>query len=74
MKKNTYINEIPGTRYKHWTVVKFHKIDSHNDARFICKCELCKQEYSVKGYTLRNGSSTKCKKCAGKRVVQKYGD
>lgn len=63
------INEKPGTRYGDWMILKFDKIDSHRDARFLCRCTLCDHVYSVKGYTLRNGASTKCRECylKGKR-------
>lgn len=61
---NMFINERPGNRYGHWQVLKFHKIDSHGDARWFCKCELCGGIHSVKGFTLRNGQSTKCMCCA----------
>lgn len=61
-----FIDEKPGTIYKHWKVLGFHKIDSHGDARFWCRCSLCDEVYSVKGYTLRNEQSTKCRCCADK--------
>lgn len=61
------IQEKPGNRYNWWTVLSFDKVDSHRDARFWCRCELCGNHYSVKGYTLRNGTSTKCVQCAKKR-------
>lgn len=61
------IDEKLGARYDNWTVLEFHKIDNHNDARWFCKCELCGDIYSVRGFTLRNGQSTKCKRCARRR-------
>lgn len=58
------IKEKPNTKYGNWVVLKFHKISPHGDARWFCKCELCSNVYSVDGFTLRNGRSTKCKCCA----------
>ena len=59
-----FINEKIGSRYGSWMVLKFHKISSHGDARWWCRCELCGQIVSVNGFTLRNGTSTKCYDCA----------
>lgn len=59
-----FIKEIPGTRYGFWRVLKFHKIDTHNDARWWCRCEKCGKTYSVRGFAMRNGTTTKCKACA----------
>lgn len=61
---SAFINEKLSNQYGFWRVLKFHKIDTHHDARWKCKCTLCGNIYSVKGYTLRNGQSTKCKHCA----------
>lgn len=66
-----FLVEKPNARYGDWTVLSFHKIDSHSDARWWCRCQLCGHVYSVKGYTLRNGHSTKCAPCALRR--RKYG-
>lgn len=63
MGKNI-IYEETGKRYGNWNVLEFHKIDKHRDARYWCQCEICGEIYSVKGYTLRNGQSTKCRPCA----------
>lgn len=65
MKK--IIQEKSNEHYCFWTVLSFHKIDKHGDARWFCRCEICGDIYSVKGFTLRNGQSTKCKKCARRR-------
>lgn len=67
---SAFIDEKPGARYNNWCVLKFHKIDNHHDARWFCRCELCGDVYSVKGYTLRNGQSTKCSICATKRRLK----
>ena len=58
------IQEKIGNRYGNWTVLEFHKIDKHHDARWFCKCNGCGEIYSVRGYTLRNGQSTQCEHCA----------
>ena len=58
------INERNGAQYGYWTVLKFHKISPHGDARWWCKCELCGNTYSVNGFALRTGKSTKCQDCA----------
>lgn len=58
------IEEMPESHYGFWTVLGFHKVDKHGDARWFCRCELCGEIYSVKGFTLRNGRSTKCRPCA----------
>lgn len=63
---SAFIHEKSGARYNDWTIRQFHKIDSHGDARWWCTCERCGRDYSVKGYTLRNGQSTKCRQCADK--------
>lgn len=63
---SSFIDEKPGTIYVHWKVLRFHKIDSHGDARWWCRCLMCNKIYSVRGYTLRNGQSTKCRRCADK--------
>ena len=64
---SAFIKEKVNSHYGNWTVLKFHKIDNHSDARWWCKCELCERIYSVRGFTLRNGQSTKCKKCVRRR-------
>ena len=66
MIKNLIV-EKSGARYGNWTILNFHKIDSHHDARYWCRCELCGEIYSVKAFTLRNGRSTKCSACARER-------
>lgn len=58
------IIEKPDERHGFWNVISFDKIDSHGDARWWCKCSLCGDKYSVRGFTLRNGQSTKCRNCA----------
>lgn len=58
-----YIPEPSGKIYGHWQVICFDRIDSHGDARFWCKCLVCGDTYSVKGYTIRHSYSTKCKAC-----------
>jgi hypothetical protein len=58
------IKEKTGKVYGFWTILSFHRIDSHGDARWWCKCNLCGDKHSVRGYTLRNGQSTKCFSCA----------
>jgi len=57
------IYETPGTRYGHWEVLSFHEVDSHGDARWWCRCSICGGIYSVAGFRLRNGKSTKCWPC-----------
>ena len=64
----TVIQEKINSRYGSWTVLKFHRIDWHGDARWWCRCELCKEVYSVRGFSLRNGTTTMCKPCAIRRV------
>ena len=61
------IYEKPGAKYGNWTVIKFHKIDSHGDARWWCKCNMCGEIFSVRGFSLRNGKSTKWYQCSRKR-------
>lgn len=63
----TIIDEKIGQSYSYWTILGFHKIDKHGDARWWCKCELCGNKYSIKGFTLRNGQSTKCSSCAKRK-------
>lgn len=58
------IKEESNAHYGYWTVLKFHKISPHGDARWWCRCELCGQMTSVNGFSLRNGTSTKCRDCA----------
>jgi len=65
------INERPGKTYGNWTVLKFDKVDLYGDARWFCRCEICGEIRSVKGYTLRNGTSTKCRRCADKEFGSK---
>lgn len=60
----TKIEEKAGKCHGNWIVLKFDRIDEHDDARWWCQCALCGDIYSVKGYTLRNGHSTKCLPCA----------
>lgn len=64
---SVFINEKKGTIHGHWKIIGFDKIDSHGDARFDCICGLCGRIVSVKGFTLRNGQSTKCLACAIKQ-------
>lgn len=64
---SAFIKEKRGNRYGYWRVLAFHKIDRHNDARWRCECTLCGNIYSVKGYALRNGQSTKCVSCAARK-------
>lgn len=59
--KMEIIHEQTGRHYSHWTVLGFHEVDKHNDARWWCKCELCGRVYSVRGFVLRNGTSTRCR-------------
>lgn len=63
-----FINEKPGARYGYWMVLKYHRIDEHSDARWWCKCELCGDIYSVRGFQLRNNKSTKCWNCSKRRL------
>lgn len=65
---SAFIEEKPGTIYGHWEIIKFHKIDNHGDARWWCRCLLCNQAYSVRGYTLRNGQSSHCCECNGRET------
>lgn len=58
------IKEKAGAQYGNWTVIKFHMIDGHGDARRWCKCGLCGDVYSVRGFALRNRTTSKCKPCA----------
>jgi hypothetical protein len=64
---SAFIKEKINSHYGNWTVLEFDQIDSHSDARWWCRCEICGEIYSVKGYTLRNGHSTKCLSCAKRR-------
>lgn len=59
-----FIREKKGAKYGEWRVIKFHRIDGHGDARWWCKCNLCGEVYSVRGFALRNGTTRKCKPCA----------
>lgn len=61
------ILEPKGKLYGEWEVLQFHLVDSHNDARWFCKCRLCGEIYSVRGFALRNGSTHCCIQCARKR-------
>ncbi len=61
-----FIDEKKGTIHGYWKVIGFDKIDSHHDARWRCKCLLCGRIVSVRGFSLRNGRSTKCVACARK--------
>lgn len=61
-----FILEKAGKKYGHWRVHSFHQMDSHGDARWWCKCELCGNLYSVRGFSLRNGRSTRCIHCKHK--------
>lgn len=60
---SAFIEEKPNTKYGHWVVIGFDKIDSHGDARWFCECTSCGQVYSVKGYKLRTNRTRQCRKC-----------
>lgn len=60
------IKENAGRKYGFWEVLGPDGIDSHADARWKCRCLLCGEVYSVRGFTLRNGTSHCCKSCANK--------
>ena len=57
------IQEKENTKYGFWTVLEFDRVDEHHDARWLCRCELCGEIHSVRGFTLRNGKSTHCRFC-----------
>lgn len=63
---SAFISEHKGNKHGNWTILRFDRIDSHHDARWFCRCEKCGEIHSVKGFTLRNGQSTKCINCACK--------
>ena len=60
---SAFVKEQSGKKYGYWRVVSFHKIDPHGDARWWCKCESCGHIYSVRGFSLRNGSTKHCRHC-----------
>lgn len=64
-----FIKMRPGEIYGHWEVLSFDRIDSHTDARWKCKCLLCGEVHSVRGFSLRNKTTHSCKQCANKRRV-----
>lgn len=61
---NPIIIEEKGKIYGYWQVLGFSHVDRHHNAVFKCLCLKCGNVKLVRGFTLRNGSSTKCKNCA----------
>lgn len=64
----TVIQEKTEHHYGNWVVIGFDRTDNHGDARWWCRCELCGEIYSIRGFSLRNGTTTMCKPCAIRRL------
>lgn len=54
----------PGTKFGEWTVVKetVNPNLNYKSIYYLCKCS-CGETAIIDGRSLRNGNSTKCKKC-----------
>jgi hypothetical protein len=67
-KYKTKIKHFPGEKFGDWTVIK--EVDIGNGrGMFLCQC-VCGEESLVFGYKLRNGGSTKCRKCSGVGILK----
>lgn len=56
--------DMTGNQYGQWTAL--HRIEGVLKVPlYLCRCS-CGEEKIRKGYTLRQGKSTKCKSCSGK--------
>ena len=59
------IKDETGKTYGYWKVIKFYDIKDHN-ARWLCECINCGQQYPVFGFALRRGATKHCRPCNGK--------
>lgn len=58
------VKNIAGKTFGNWNVMNLSYVDKHHGAFWTCQCELCGIVYDVRGDSLRDGSSTKCRPCA----------
>ena len=55
--------DLTGHVFGKWTVIEFHSLGKHREARWLCRCD-CGTERPVFAHTLRGGTSTGCRNCA----------
>jgi len=72
MKKIQY--ELAGQIFGNWKVLRLGKRNERREYFWVCKCLQCGSLKEVRGSTLRNGTSTKCRSCASKYINIKHGD
>lgn len=56
-------NEILGSKFGDWEVIRFIGRKKSSGNIYLCKCK-CGIEKEVVGYNLRSGKSTRCRSCA----------
>lgn len=64
-------NDLKGKKFGEWTVIERSSKTSSGNQNWLCVCS-CDREFEVRGYTLKNGSSTKCKHCVVPHSKTKY--
>jgi hypothetical protein len=62
-KSFSYSSNPIGNTYNKWTVLDKACSNKHGASMYLCKCE-CGNECIVKGVSLFNGLSTRCRLCS----------
>ena len=70
------LNDLTSKTFGNWKVLCKDKTDKNGYAYWLCKCTLCGKEKSVRGATLANGRSTKCRACVPRTALSSgwHGD
>jgi hypothetical protein len=60
--------DLTGTRWGNWAVVALHSSGHDKQTKWLCICG-CGSAQIVHGFSLQNGTSTQCKRCAAKLLM-----
>lgn len=66
------LKKMLGLKIGKWTIIKRGPNTKQGQAQWLCQCS-CGSFKIVRGYHLRNGSSTKCKDCHNYFFARKHG-
>lgn len=63
-------------QFGNWTVIErdYHPTSKQHSTFWFCKCELCKEIFSVSRDSLVNGKSSCCNRCKGEKIREKARD
>lgn len=56
--------DISNQVFGSWQVINFDSLNSHSDAMWRCRCNLCGRIKTLTAHSLISGRSTKCRSCA----------